>query len=111
MVDNGLAEWDVELARVAEDDIDRQYPLHWGATAALGEVVAMVTREVTYHTGEIHMLLSITRGEAWEYTEEVEENHISTFGRGVRPDWMSDAEAARHLDTWHRRLALGGGNG
>ena len=39
------------------------------------------------------MLLSIARGEAWEYTEEVEENHISTYGHGVRPDWMSDAHA------------------
>jgi len=49
-----------------------------------------------YHTGELNMLLSIARGEGWEYTEEVEENHISTYGHGVRPSWMSDGFARQH---------------
>jgi hypothetical protein len=39
------------------------------------------------------MILAIHRQEAWEHGEEVEENHISTAGHGVRPAWMSDAEA------------------
>ena len=40
------------------------------------------------------MILAIRRGEAWEFGEEVEENHIATAGHGVRPAWMSDEEAA-----------------
>jgi hypothetical protein len=42
------------------------------------------------------MLLSIARGEAWKYGEEVEENHISTAGHGVRPDWMTDEQAREY---------------
>jgi len=70
-------------------------PLHWGATAPLAEVVAMVSTHWAYHAGEINAILAIVRGEAWEYTEEVEENHIPTAGHGVRPAWMTDDEAAR----------------
>ena len=95
-VNQGLAAWEQALARVEDADLDRLYPLHWGETAPLTEIVAIVAREVIYHTGEINMLLSIARGEAWEYTEEVEENHISTYGHGVRPEWMSDAQARAH---------------
>ena len=95
-VDEGLQAWDDALAEVEDDDLDRPRPLHWGGTAPLGEIVVMVDHEVMYHTGELNMLLSIARGEAWEYTEEVEENHISTFGHGVRPAWMSDEDALRH---------------
>ena len=47
-----------------------------------------------YHTGEINAVLSILRGEAWEYTEEMEENHISTAGHRLRPNWMSDEQAS-----------------
>jgi hypothetical protein len=61
-----------------------------------GQIVTLASQHVDFHTGEINALLSITRGEAWEYTEEVEENHISTYGHGVRPDWMNDAQAAAH---------------
>ena len=95
-VDEGLQAWDDALAGVEDDELDRPHPLHWGGTAPLGEIVVMVDHEVMYHTGELNMLLSIARGEAWEYTEEVEENHISTYGHGVRPAWMSDEEARRH---------------
>jgi len=51
------------------------------------------------------MLLSIARGEAWEYTEEVEENHIPTFDHAVQPGWMSDEEAAAYRSAWQARLA------
>jgi Protein of unknown function (DUF664) len=95
-VDKGLHAWDEALAAVEDDDLDRPRPLHWGETAPLREVVTMVDHEVMYHTGELNMLLSIARGEAWEYTEEVEENHVSTYGHGVRPAWMSDEQALRH---------------
>lgn len=84
------------LASVDEPaDIDAERPLHWGGTAPLAEIVAMVAAHWCYHAGEINEILAIRRGEAWEYTEEVEENHISTAGHGVRPEWMTDEEAAR----------------
>jgi hypothetical protein len=38
-------------------------------------------------------LLSIYRGEAWEETEEVEENNISTIGHRVRPLWLDNQES------------------
>jgi hypothetical protein len=98
-VDEGLQAWDDALAAVKDDDLDRARPLHWGETAPLGEIVVMIDHEVMYHIGELNMLLSIARGEAWEYTEEVEENHISTYGHGVRPAWMSDEHAHRHEET------------
>jgi DinB superfamily len=98
-MDDGLQAWDDALAAVEDDDLDRPRPLHWGGTASLGQIVVMVDHEVMYHTGELNMLLSISRGEAWEYTEEVEENHISTFGHGVRASWMSDEQAYRHEEA------------
>jgi uncharacterized damage-inducible protein DinB len=75
-------------------DLDEGRPVHWGGTAPLGEIVAMVAAHWTYHAGEINEILAIRRGEAWEYGEEVEENHIDTTGHGVRPAWMTDEEAA-----------------
>jgi Protein of unknown function (DUF664) len=98
-VGEGLQAWDASLAAVEDDDLDRQRPLHWGETATLRQIIVMVDHEVMYHTGELNMLLSIARGEAWEYTEEVEENHISTYGHGVRPAWMSDQDAHRHEEA------------
>ena len=98
-VDGGLQAWDDALATVADDDLDVARPLHWGATAPLGHIVVIVAHEVMYHTGELNMLLSIARGEAWEYTEEVEENHIATYGHGVRGSWMSDDAARRHEEA------------
>jgi hypothetical protein len=85
------------LDDVAEPaDLSAVKPLHWGAEAPLREIVAMVAGHWTYHAGEINEILAIRRREAWEYGEEVEENHIDTTGHGVRPAWMSDAEAAAH---------------
>jgi uncharacterized damage-inducible protein DinB len=76
------------------EDLDAPRPVHWGGTAPLVDIVAMVAAHWAYHAGEINAILAIHRGEAWEYGEEVEENHISTTGHGVRPDWMSDEQAA-----------------
>jgi uncharacterized damage-inducible protein DinB len=92
-VDHGLDRWERTLATVSDADLERGHGLHWGGTAPLREIVVMVAHHVAYHTGELNMLLSIARGEAWEYTEEVEENHISTIGHRVRPAWMSDEQA------------------
>jgi Protein of unknown function (DUF664) len=75
-------------------DLDALRPLHWGKTAPLREIVAMVAGHWSYHAGEINEILAIRRGEAWEYGEEVEENHISTVGHRVRPPWMTDERAA-----------------
>ena len=75
-------------------DLDLPRPVHWGGTAPLSEIVAMMAGHHCYHAGEINMILAIDRGEAWEYSEEVEENHISTAGHGLRPPWMTDEQAA-----------------
>jgi hypothetical protein len=76
------------------EDLDAPRPVHWNSTAPLVDIVAMVAAHWAYHAGETNAILAIHRGEAWEYGEEVEENHISTAGHGVRPDWMSDEQAA-----------------
>jgi len=64
------------------------------STAPLSEIVAMVAAHWAYHAGEINAILAIRRGQAWEYGEEVEENHIATVGHRVRPAWMTDEQAA-----------------
>ena len=58
-------------------------------------LISVMIEHDLYHAGEINAILAIRRGEAWEYGEEVEENHISTAGHCVRPLWMTDEEAAR----------------
>ena len=75
-------------------DLTEPRPLHWGDVRPLKEIVVMVAAHWMYHAGEVNAILAVTRGEAWEYGEEVEENHVSTKGHGVRPAWMSDGEAA-----------------
>jgi uncharacterized damage-inducible protein DinB len=77
-------------------DLDAQHPVHWGGTWPLGQIVASVADHWSYHAGEINALLAIRRGEAWEYGEHVEENHIATIGHGVRRDWISDEDVARY---------------
>jgi hypothetical protein len=89
-------EWIASLAPLADDAFDEQRPAHWGGTMALWDIVAIIAQHFSYHTGEINAVLAILRGEAWEYTEEVEENHISTAGHRLRPNWMSDEHAAAH---------------
>lgn len=76
-------------------DLDAPRPLHWGGTAPLREIVAMVATHWTYHAGEINEVLAIRRGEAWEEGEEVEENHIDTTAHRVRPPWLSEEDACR----------------
>ena len=77
------------------EDLDAPRPVHWGGTMPLSEILSLVAGHWSYHAGEINAILAIRRGEAWEWGEEVEENHISTAGHGVRPAWMTDEEAAR----------------
>jgi hypothetical protein len=91
--DRTYERWLGSLAGV--DDLDAPRPVHWGGTAPLSEIVAMVAAHWAYHAGEINAILAIRRGQAWEYGEEVEENHIATIGHRVRPAWMTDEQAAR----------------
>jgi Protein of unknown function (DUF664) len=89
-------------------DLDANHPVHWGGALPLREIIVIVAAHWHYHAGEINALLAVRRGEAWEYGEEVEENHISTAGHGVRPDWMSDEEAAP-FERLHARSRDGSG--
>jgi hypothetical protein len=99
-IDEAMASWDADLASVA--DFSEERPVHWHATAPLASIVVMVANHVAYHTGELNMLLSIARGEAWEWGEEVEENHIDTYGHGVQGPWMND-EIAKYYEDRLRR--------
>ena len=78
------------------EDLEAPRPVHWGDTAPLEDIVVMVAAHWVYHAGEINAILAILRAQAWEYGEEVEENHISTVGHGMRPEWMSDSQAAQY---------------
>lgn len=78
------------------ESLDDPRPVHWNQTFPLGDIVVMVAAHWTYHAGEINAILATKRGEAWEYGEEVEENHIDTAGHGVRPPWWSDERAEAH---------------
>jgi uncharacterized damage-inducible protein DinB len=97
--------WKSSLARLDDAAFDEPRPCHWGATMPLWEIVLMTTQHWAYHTGEVNQLLSILRGEAWEYSEEVEENHISTAGHRLRPDWMTPEQAAQYEAHLARRDA------
>lgn len=85
----------------ATEDLEAPRPVHWGDTVSLIHIIVDVAGHWRYHAGEINAILAIHRAEAWEYTEEVEENHISSHGHGVRPAWMRDTEAAR-FEREHR---------
>jgi uncharacterized damage-inducible protein DinB len=58
-VEDGLERWERALAEINDIEMERRYPLHWGAQASLGDIVVMVAQHVTYHTGELNLLLSI----------------------------------------------------
>jgi hypothetical protein len=88
--------WLASVEELPDDAFDAARPCHWGATAPLFDIVLMVADHWSYHAGEINALLAIRRGHAWEYTEEVEENHISTAGHRLRPDWMSDGQVTKY---------------
>ena len=79
-IDEGFAAWDTEIAACDDEDLRKPRPVHWGAVLPLDEIVLIMVAHSGYHTGELNMLLSIARGEAWELGEEVEENHVDTFG-------------------------------
>jgi uncharacterized damage-inducible protein DinB len=104
--DRTYERWLASLAGV--DDLDASRPVHWGGTAPLSEIVAMVAAHWAYHAGEINAILAIRRAQAWEYGEEVEENHIATVGHRVRPAWMTDEQAAAFES--HRDEAGSGGS-
>jgi Protein of unknown function (DUF664) len=79
------------------DDLDlaEPRPLHWGERWPLRDIAAYVAAHCSYHAGEINLILSVRRGEAWEYGEHVEENHIATVGHSVRRPWITDDYAER----------------
>jgi hypothetical protein len=91
--DAGLEAWEKSLAGIPGGEMGQLRRLHWGAQAPLEEIVVLAMQHVFYHAGEMNLLLSAKRGEAWEWGEEVEENHIDTFAFGVRPPWMNDDQA------------------
>ena len=95
-LESSFGRWKQALSGLDEADFDLPHPCHWGATAPLFDIVLMVANHWCYHAGEINEILSILRGEAWEYSEEVEENHLPTAGHRVRPNWMSDEQAHRY---------------
>jgi uncharacterized damage-inducible protein DinB len=88
------------------DDLDlaEVRPLHWGDRWPLREIAAHVAAHCSYHAGEINLILSVRRGEAWEYGEHVEENHIVTLGHSVRMPWMSD-EGVERIEAEMRAAA------
>jgi uncharacterized damage-inducible protein DinB len=98
-IDTAFEAWDGALAN---ETADRAAKLHWGQTVPLSDIVMRTVSHVNYHGGELNMLLSIARGEAWEYTEEVEENHISTYGHGVPAPWMTAEQRAAHEQRLRR---------
>jgi hypothetical protein len=104
-LEEGRRRWSASIAGLADRDFDQPHRVHWGATASLWDIVLMVAAHWIYHAGEINALRALERGEAWEYTEEVEENHISTAGHRLRPGWMTDEHVGRHEEHLARRDA------
>jgi len=88
--DTAHQRWVEDLTRAGEGALDDLRPLHWGEKAPLYRIVTIISQHHVYHAGELNQILSILRGEAWEETEEVEENNVSTIGHRVRPTWMGD---------------------
>jgi uncharacterized damage-inducible protein DinB len=92
--EQGSREWLISIDQPI--DLDELRPVHWGDSWPLRDIVAYVAAHWTYHAGEINMILAVRRGEAWEYGEHVEENHISTIGHSVRRPWITDDEVRRY---------------
>lgn len=86
-------------------DLAEPRPVHWGDVWPLRDIVAYVAAHWAYHAGEINMILAIRRGEAWEYGEHVEENHISTLGHSVRMPWTTDEQVEREEHDMLRAAA------
>jgi hypothetical protein len=89
-IEHGFDEWAAALKTVEPGKFNDPVPAHFGGKLPLSMLLGIQMFHVTTHLGEVNMLLSIKRGEAWEWGEEVEENHIDTFGHGLRANWMSD---------------------
>ena len=92
-LDDVRAWFAASVARWIEDlgpgvDLSEERSTHWGERLPLVTIVALSADHISYHAGEINMILAIRRAEAWEYGEHVEENHISTAGHSVRRPWM-----------------------
>lgn len=92
--DASVAHWLEELGPGV--DLAEERGTHWGERLPLGTIIALSADHISYHAGEINMILAIRRGEAWEYGEHVEENHIRTGGHSVRRPWMTDEDVRRH---------------
>lgn len=90
----GFAVWDRSIGAIQPGNMDEKRPAHFGGQLPLSMLLGIQMFHVTFHLGEFNMLLSLKREEAWEWGEEVEENHIDTFGHGVRGNWMNDDVAA-----------------
>ena len=88
--DDAHQRWVEDLTSAGENVLDELRPVHWGDKSPLHEIVRRITQHHIYHAGELNQILSIYRGEAWEETEEVEENNISTAGHRIRPPWMDE---------------------
>jgi hypothetical protein len=82
--------WLANLGDLDDDKLDELRPLHWRQKATLYEIVLLIATHHIYHAGELNQLLSIYRGEAWEESEEVEENNVSTVGHRVKPPWIDE---------------------
>ncbi|MCH8850404.1 MAG: DinB family protein [Chloroflexi bacterium] len=109
-LEQSFALWEKSVGSAREEDFDEERLLHWGEKAPLFDIVVLNAAHWTYHTGELNEVLSILRGEAWVYTEEVEENHISTVGHRIRPAWMTEEHARAYEEHLARRdEALHGG--
>ena len=102
-LEESFALWEASVGSTADEEFDELRPLHWGEKVPLFDIVALNAAHWTYHTGELNEILSIVRGEAWTYTEEVEENHISTAGHRLRAGWMSDEHARAYEEHLARR--------
>ena len=95
-LDASCVAWKASLAPLEDEAFDEPRPMHWGGTMPLFDIVLVIANHWAYHTGELNAVLANVRGQAWEYTEEVEENHISTKGHRLRPNWMSDQQVAAY---------------
>ncbi|HXH22254.1 MAG TPA: DinB family protein [Dehalococcoidia bacterium] len=104
-LDDSWERWQESLRPLPDEAFDEPHRCHWGTMAPLFDLVVMVANHWAYHAGEINEVLAICRREAWEYAEEVEENHISTAGHRIRPAWMTPEQAARYEAYMARRDA------
>ena len=102
-LEESFALWQASVGSASDEEFDELRSLHWGEQMPLFDIVVLNAAHWTYHTGELNEILSILRGEAWVYTEEVEENHISTAGHRIRAGWMTDEHAKGYEEHLARR--------